>query len=460
MINRMFKYCLKSGVFIALFMGVLPARAQVRHVILISIDGFHPDMYTATTWPAPNLRQLLKMGTYADHLLSVFPSYTYPSHTAMVTGAYPARSKINFNQPIGSRGDWFWFTKAIKVPTLWQVLKKAGLTTAALEWPVSVTKDITWDMPEIWDNAHPDDRITEARKYATPGLIVEIEANATGKLDSSNFNDNYYTLDEDAGRAAAYIFKTKKPAFMAVHFATVDGFEHAFGRDADSVRMALETSDRAIGDIMEAIRQTEETDSTAIIIVGDHGFANIHTIMRPNMLIKSLPVRFLPAGGSAFLYRYANTKASDEPGFVKAVTDSLNNLPKQQRKLFRIIYRSELDKMGADSAALMALTGTNGSGLVFSGATQSQQSENHGPGTLVQNNRLEGLFIPTTGGHHGYDPNNPEMYTGFIAEGAGIIKGGHIRELREVDIAPLIAHLLGIDFKVPDGKLVEGILKY
>jgi predicted AlkP superfamily pyrophosphatase or phosphodiesterase len=104
----MFKYCLKSALFIALFMGVLPARAQVRHVILISIDGFHPDMYTATTWPAPNLRQLLKMGTYADHLLSVFPSYTYPSHTAMVTGAYPARSKINFNQPIGSRGDWFW----------------------------------------------------------------------------------------------------------------------------------------------------------------------------------------------------------------------------------------------------------------------------------------------------------------------------------------------------------------
>jgi len=385
----------------------MDANAQVKHVILISIDGFHPDMYKDTTWPTPNLRNLAKMGTYADHLLSVFPSYTYPSHTAMVTGAYPARSGINFNQPIGSRGDWFWFTKAVRVPALWQVLKAKGMTTAAVEWPVSVTNDITWDIPEVWNNRHPDDRLTAAMKYATPGLIEEIETNATGKLDSSNFNDNYYTLDEDAGRAAAYIFKTKKPVFMAVHFSTVDGYEHAFGRDADSVRMALETSDRAIGDIMQAVQQSKETDSTAVIIVGDHGFATIHSIMRPNMLISSLPVRFIASGGSAFLYSYRDTKASDVPNLVKAATDSLNSLPKDQRKLFRIIDRTELDQMGADSAALIALTGVNGSGLVFSGATQALQSENHGPGTLVQNNRLEGLFIPTTGGHHGYDPDNP-----------------------------------------------------
>jgi len=36
---------------------------------------------------------------------------------------------------------------------------------------------------------------------------------------------------------------------------------------------------------------------------------------------------------------------------------------------------------------------------------------------------LEGLFVPTQGGHHGYDPAIPEMWTGFIAAGAGISKG-------------------------------------
>src|ERR1700748_1455549 len=87
-----------------LLVGIKTANAQIKHVVLISIDGFHPDMYTDTTWPAPNLRALKKRGTYADRLLSVFPSYTYPSHTAMITGAYPARSGIYFNQPKNDHG--------------------------------------------------------------------------------------------------------------------------------------------------------------------------------------------------------------------------------------------------------------------------------------------------------------------------------------------------------------------
>src|SRR5579871_3909417 len=78
------------------------ARAQVRHVVLISIDGFRPQMYEDSTWPTPNLQCIRKQGLYADHMLSVFPAYTYPSHTAMLTGALPARSGITYNQPKGS----------------------------------------------------------------------------------------------------------------------------------------------------------------------------------------------------------------------------------------------------------------------------------------------------------------------------------------------------------------------
>jgi predicted AlkP superfamily pyrophosphatase or phosphodiesterase len=248
------------------------AKAQVRHVVLISIDGFHPDMYLDKSWPAPNLQLLMKGGVYAEHMFSVFPAYTYPTHAAMVTGALPARSGIAYNQPVNDRnGNWNWFNKAIRVPTLWQVFKQHGLTTASVEWPPSVTNDITWDIPEIWSNANPEDRITEARKYATPGLIKEIEENATGKLDSNAMREDYLSLDEQAGRIAGYIFKTKKPAFMAVHFAEADGKEHDHGRDADSVRLAVAADDHAIGDILEAIQRSGLKDSTAVIIVGDHG---------------------------------------------------------------------------------------------------------------------------------------------------------------------------------------------
>src|SRR5580698_9639009 len=139
-------------IIIALFFSTISLQAwNQRHVVLISIDGLHPDMYLDSTWPAPNLRRLMREGIYAGHMKSVFPSYTYPSHTAMLTGALPARSGIYFNQPKGSKGEWNWFTSAIKVPTLWQAIKKAGMVSAAIEWPVSVDTNINYNIPEIWD---------------------------------------------------------------------------------------------------------------------------------------------------------------------------------------------------------------------------------------------------------------------------------------------------------------------
>ncbi|SDE66328.1 Type I phosphodiesterase / nucleotide pyrophosphatase [Mucilaginibacter pineti] len=134
-----------------LYFSIVKAQ-KTSHVIVMSIDGFRPEMYQNTSWQTPNLKALMNQGTYANHMLSVFPSYTYPTHTAMVTGAFPARSGIYYNQPVGSKGDWHWFTSAIKVPTLWQVLKKSGKTTSAVEWPVSVDKDITYNVPEIWSD--------------------------------------------------------------------------------------------------------------------------------------------------------------------------------------------------------------------------------------------------------------------------------------------------------------------
>jgi predicted AlkP superfamily pyrophosphatase or phosphodiesterase len=432
------------------------AIGQVKHVILISIDGFHPDMYLDETWPAPNLRGLVKQGTYADHMLSVFPSYTYPSHTAMLTGALPARSGIYYNQPIGSTGDWNWFTKAVKVPTLWQALKAKGLTTSAVEWPVSVDPNITYNIPEIWSDRYPD-RITEPRKYATPGLIEEIERNATGKLDSVNMSEDYFSMDANSARMAGYIFKTYHPALLAVHFAEVDGYEHEYGRDGDSVRLALAAVDRCVGDVIEAVKQSAYKDSTAIIIVGDHGFSTYHTVFRPNMLIKDLPAKFITAGGSAFLYRAVAAEEEDDEKTIQAVVLKLDALPKDKRKLFRIIDRRELDKMGADSSAILALAAIPGT--VFSGSTAPTKTTNQGPGTAIQNNPLDGVFISAFGGHHGYDPNLKEMFTGFIAYGAGINKGGQIKELCVTDIAPLIAKLLGIEFKTPDGRLVPGTIK-
>jgi predicted AlkP superfamily pyrophosphatase or phosphodiesterase len=430
----------------------LSAVAQTRHVILISIDGLRPEMYRDPSWPTPNLQQLMKQGVYALHMKSVFPAYTYPSHTAMVTGALPARSGIYFNQPRGGNGQWDWFSTSIRVPTIWKVLRAAGLTTATVQWPLSAMDSITYAVPEIFDIHHPVDRITLTRIYSTPGLLDEIERNVTGRLDSNSMSEEYFSMDDNSARMAGYIFRTRKPAFLAMHLASVDGMEHEQGRDGDSVKLAMASND--IGLMLEAIQRSGAKDSTVIIIVGDHGFCDIHEVFRPNILIRGIGGKFTAAGGSAFLYP---TPGADTQQLAARVKAALEKLPEDKRKLFRILDRATLDRMGADSSAILALAAYPG--LAFSGALKPAGTVNNGPGTQIQQNPLDGVFIAVHGGHHGYDPNLPEMYTGFIAAGAGIRKGGQIDELRVTDISPLVAALLGVSFHAPDGKLVAGIMK-
>jgi predicted AlkP superfamily pyrophosphatase or phosphodiesterase len=396
----------------------------------------------------------MRHGTYANYMKSVFPAYTHPAHAAMETGALPARSGIIFNQPKSSKGEWNWYYDSIKAPTIWGAIKKAGMTTAAIMWPNTVDGDITYNVSEIWDKDHPGDRATIVREHTRPrGLYEDIEQNATGKLDSTNMNDSYFSLDENAGRMAANVFRTYKPNFLALHFACVDGEEHEFGRDGDSVRLALEANDRAIGEVLQAIVQSGLRDSTTVLIVGDHGFCTIHTVLRPNMLISDMPVKFIAAGGSAFLY------SQQDSGFnlVQKAIARLDALPPGERKLFRIVDRKELDRMGADSSALLALSAVPGT--VFSGSIAKSNPISYGPGTVIRQSDQNGFMAATSGGHHGYDPDLPDMWTGFIATGAGIRKGKMIDKLCVTDIAPLVMRLLGIEFKAPDGVLPGGVLQ-
>ena len=42
----------------------------------------------------PNLRRFLKEGAYADGVQGVVPTVTYPSHTTLMTGVWPAKHGI------------------------------------------------------------------------------------------------------------------------------------------------------------------------------------------------------------------------------------------------------------------------------------------------------------------------------------------------------------------------------
>jgi hypothetical protein len=66
-------------------------------LLLISIDGLRPDYVTAAdSYQAkiPHLRRFLKDGAFADGVEGVIPTVTYPSHTTLITGVWPATHRI------------------------------------------------------------------------------------------------------------------------------------------------------------------------------------------------------------------------------------------------------------------------------------------------------------------------------------------------------------------------------
>jgi predicted AlkP superfamily pyrophosphatase or phosphodiesterase len=111
----------------------------------------------------------------------------YPSHTTLINGVWPAVHGILANTTFDPRrenqGGWYWYAEDIRVATLWDAARQAGMTTASIQWPVSVGARVTWNIPEIWRANAPDDAKL-IRAVSTPGLLAELEPEPTadGKI--------------------------------------------------------------------------------------------------------------------------------------------------------------------------------------------------------------------------------------------------------------------------------------
>ena len=439
--------------WLVLFVAVVPATAQERpadHVILVSIDGLRPEFYQDTSWPAPVLQQLARDGAQADAVRPVFPSVTYPDHTTIVTGALPARHGIYYNSPFepeGQTGRWYWEADSIRVPTLWDAVRDAGLESASIMWPVSVGAPITYNVPEVWPLERYADQLGAIRAAETPaGLVAEIEREATGRLAGGDLSSDYLAREARFAEAAAYLIETYRPALLTLHLIGADHFQHDEGRSGDYVDRAVAAVDYAVGQLQEAADRAGIADRTAIVVTGDHGFIDIHSRLAPNVwlveagLMEAARDRgdwratFHTSGAAAFLHLRdpSDTAAVDE---VRQILDAL---PAAQRDLLRILDREDLAAIGADPRVPLALAPIPGVNM---------SSTTRGPALQAAD-----------GGTHGFFPDDPRIMTGFLAYGAGVRTGVTVPQMGLQDVAPFVAALLGLDFDAPDGVLFPGLL--
>ncbi|MGV3503688.1 MAG: alkaline phosphatase family protein [Adhaeribacter sp.] len=439
---------MKRLILSIIFTGLLALTGygqQAQHVILISIDGLRPDFYLDKSWPAPNLQRLMAQGAYSRGVNSVFPSVTYPAHTSLITGALPARHGIYYNSPVGGLpGQWYWEASYIQTPTLFDAVRQAGKKSGSVQWPVTVGAPIDYNFPvRRAQGKEKDDPLGLIRPLVRPaGLLEEVEKASGHRISEADFD--HHLIDRNIGRVANHILATHKPEFLAIHFVSVDHVGHEQGREGKKLRKSLAQVDSLVGSVLATVERAGLKGKTAVVVTGDHGMVDVNTHLAPNVWLSqqgllgkndkdSWKARFVPAGGAAFLY----LKDKKDKATLRQVEALLSKLPQDQMR-FRVLSRSQLDAAGANPEPVLALAFDKG--VAYNGAVEGAA-----------------LRPAKKGGAHGYYPDFADIQTGFLAVGPGLKPGLDVGQMGIQDVAPFIAHLLGLNFRAPDGRLLPAL---
>jgi predicted AlkP superfamily pyrophosphatase or phosphodiesterase len=421
-------------------------KAPVPLLLVISVDGLRPDYVTAADAHGskiPNLRRFLKDGTYAEGVQGVIPTVTYPSHTTLVTGVWPAKHGILANTTFDplqkNEQGWYWYAEDIRVSTLWDAAARADRTSASIQWPVTVGAHITWNIPEYWRASTPDDAKLLS-SVATPGLLAEMEAELGeyhGGIETSAKDD------EIRGRYAQWILEKKRPALLTLHLTALDHIEHQTGPFSPEALELLERLDEVIGNLRETAERLAP-GRAIIAIVSDHGFVkvnaqlNLFAAFREAKLLtldekgnvtdwKAMP---WVTGGSAAVVlkdpKDSATLAQVRELLAKLAGDPANGID-------RILEAEELHKRGGYPTASFFVSLKPGwrTGSLLTGPVLSKTKP---------------------GGTHGELPDLPDLRAAFFVIGPGVPAGRSLGLIDMREVAPTLAYLAGLSLPIAEGK--------
>ena len=184
----------------------VPAQAESKRVIIISIDGLRPDALDLAD--TPTLDNLKAKGVYNPNAQTVPLSVTLPSHASMLSGMVPEKHGIVWGLPyIGWPG--------MNGPTLFSVAHEAGLSTAMV--------------------------------FGKEKLNHLVLPNSVDKLFGADTEDT-----EIKNRAVEFI-EAGLPDVLFIHFPDTDRVGHTFGWMSANQLQSITFVDGLIGEIVAAL---------------------------------------------------------------------------------------------------------------------------------------------------------------------------------------------------------------
>ncbi|HEX5304701.1 MAG TPA: ectonucleotide pyrophosphatase/phosphodiesterase [Dyella sp.] len=378
------------------------APGSTTPLLLISIDGYRYDYLDRGF--SPTLAALAKDGVRADAMQPSFPSLTFPNHYTLVTGLRPDHHGIVHNSmddPLlghfalknrAAVSDGRWWAEGTP---LWETVDRAGMQTATMFWPGSEA-DIHGMHPDHW------------RPY-----------------------DGKVTPDQRVDQVLAWLDLPgdKRPRFLTLYFDAVDHAGHDHGPDSPEVNQALRETDKALARLVAGLRQRGLLDRVNLIVLADHGMASVpvgHTVVIDDLLPLDQVDRVTLGVLAGF-----NPKHGHEADF--AAIEARMERPQQHMQCWdktrvpaRFVY-------GHNPRVPQLLC------LADVGWTISTRD-------YVTAHPREHVR-----GEHGYDNADPRMQALFVAHGPAFRHGARHAAFPNVDVYPLMAHLLGVTPAANDG---------
>ncbi len=329
---------------------------------------------------------------------------------------------------------------------------------------------LTGEMGRPWDRSLPRDRylydgsvqgrqrsalVTKDFPHIVKGDGSEIGGAFTDAWESSPYSDAYL-----AGLAAAALdgMKLGRGAgadFLGISFSSLDKVGHDFGPDSHEVQDVLIHLDRELGVLLDKLDGEVGRNNYVVALTADHGVSPVPERMKAQgfdagriitsavgraideVLVRELgggPYRTRVVGNEIYFNDGIYLKLTQAPKAMDAVLDTVRKTPGVWQ-----VYRKEQLSAGDPLTRSSALSHFE---------TRSGDIKMLGRAYWITN-----TSTTTHGTGHRYDTHVP-----VLLFGRGIKKGEYLEPATPLDLAPTLAHLLGITLPDTMGRLLREAL--
>ena len=429
-----------------------------RHVVVVSVDALvYEDLETLSKLYAlaPRWDKMARV----DRVRSIYPTITYPCHSTMMTGVYPDRHHIVNNEaPILGVEHCLWqhFRSSVKAPSIFDAAKKAGLTTAAVFWPVT-GKDpaIDYLVDEYWPQ-HGEDSVTAFRDSGSSEEVIKKIVKPNLKYLEGKHRMHPYA-DAFVMGCAADMLRNFQPDLLMVHPANVDSARHASGLFTSAVTNALYDTNLWLEELFKAAEDAGIYEDTNFFIVSDHGQIEIRRSVALNALLAEeglLDVApdgtlkdwtaFAKSGGTSALVYLKDPADQVAWNKTKIALEKLRD--SEVCGIGEILTEAEAREryhLGGDFAFVIETDGWTSFSTSWLKPVQKPLDNS------------DYRFGRAT---HGHEPEKGPQPT-LMAFGPDIQPGAHLDTARLVDEAPTFAHVLGLTMPDTDGHCLTELFR-